>query len=100
MAYQSGLVERLQKGETVQFRPHGNSMTPIIKSGQLVTLAPVDPATLQVGDVVLCKVRGHQYLHKVSALKGQQIQISNNKGHVNGWTTPKNIFGKLVKVEP
>jgi hypothetical protein len=49
--------------------------------------------------VVLCKVRGTQYLHLVSAVRPDQYQISNNHGHVNGWTRAKNVFGLLVRVE-
>ena len=39
-----------------------------IESGQLCTVAPVDPATLAVGDVVLCRVHGSEYLHIVKAI--------------------------------
>jgi hypothetical protein len=53
-------VERLRAGETVSFRPRGNSMSGKIESGQLCTVAPVDPATLEVGDIVLCKVNGRE----------------------------------------
>jgi hypothetical protein len=56
-------IERLKSGETVSFRPRGHSMTPKIKSGQLCTVAPCDPASLRVGDIVLCKVGGAEYLH-------------------------------------
>jgi hypothetical protein len=46
MGWASGHIARLQKGETVSFRPRGNSMKGKIDSGQLCTVAPVDPATL------------------------------------------------------
>lgn len=96
-------IARLQRGETVQLRPKGNSMVPIIKSGQLVTLAPApDPADLRVDDVVLSRVQGAVRLHKISAIdrpKGR-VQISNNHGRVNGWTGYAKVFGILVKVEP
>lgn len=113
MAWESGLVERLKKGDAVQFRPHGNSMTPRIKSGQLVTVTPLqlfgDEAgrevdgvqiCVQKGDAVFCKVGGRLMLHKVTAYRAGQYQISNNSGHVNGWTMAKNVFGILTKVEP
>ena len=73
-------------------------MQPKIQSGQLCTVAPVDPKTLQKGDIVLCKVGGNKYLHLISAVQGDRFQISNNHGYVNGWT--RKIFGKLVRVEP
>ncbi len=39
-------------------------MRPIIASGDEVIVAPlVDPAALEVGDIVLVCVSGHTYLH-------------------------------------
>lgn len=75
-------------------------MTGRIESGQLCTVEPVaDPATLQVDDIVLCKVHGAEYLHLVKAIQGQRFQIGNNKGYINGWIGPNSIFGRCVKVE-
>lgn len=73
-------------------------MTGIIKSGQLCTVEPCETDTLEVGDVVLCKVRGNQYLHLIKAKKGNQLQIGNNRGGINGWITGNSIYGKLVSV--
>ena len=75
-------------------------MAPRIKSGQLCTVEPVDPATLQAGDVVLCKVRGSEYLHIVKAIQDGRFQIGNNRGFINGWIGSSAIFGKLKSVEP
>jgi hypothetical protein len=37
-----------------------------IESGQLGAVEPVDDLkTLKVGDIVLCKVNGHEYLHLI-----------------------------------
>lgn len=93
-------IAKLKQGETVQFRPKGNSMTGRISSGQLCTVEPIkDYATLKKGDVVLCKVGGNQYLHLINAIQGNRYQIANNHGYVNGWTNEKNVYGKLIKVE-
>ena len=95
-----GTIEQLQAGETIQFRPVGNSMTPRVESGALVTVEPIkDHSLIERGDVVLCKVRGNVYLHLVSAVKDGQFQISNNHGHINGWTSAAKVYGKLVKME-
>lgn len=76
-------------------------MTGRIESGQLCTVEPVaDHATLQVDNIVLCKVHGAEYLHLVKAIQGQRFQIGNNKGYVNGWIGPNSIFGRCVKVDP
>jgi len=93
-------IEKLKKGESIQFRPRGNSMAPKIKSGQLVTIEPVK-WEIEMGDIVLCQVNGKQWLHKVTGERkgGASYQISNNKGHVNGWTSWTKIYGVVTEVE-
>lgn len=76
-------------------------MTPKIKSGQLCTVEPVkDASTIAIGDIVLCKIGGSQYLHLVTAREGDRVRISNNHGHHNGWANPQAVYGKLIRVEP
>lgn len=98
MGYSIKLIERLQNGETIEFRPKGNSMNPKIKSGQLCTIKALKEQVIKKGDIVYCRVKGNQYLHLVSAIKGDRYQISNNKGHVNGWIGINQIFGLLTNV--
>lgn len=70
-----------------------------IESGQLVTIEPVNHDTLEVGDIVLCKVKGREYLHLIKAIDGKRFQIGNNRGHINGWIGPSSIFGKTTNIE-
>jgi hypothetical protein len=98
MGWASGHIERLRNGETVSFRPRGNSMKGKIESGQLCTVEPAAPGSLTVGDIVLCKVRGREYLHLIKAVQGQRFQIGNNRGRINGWVSGEAIFGLCVKV--
>lgn len=100
MGWASGYIEKLRQGESVSFRPRGHSMSPRIESGQLCTVEPVDCAALEVGDVVLCKVKGAEYLHIVKAIEGERFQIGNNRGLINGWVGANSIFGRLVSVQP
>jgi phage repressor protein C with HTH and peptisase S24 domain len=98
MGWATPYISKLLEGAPVQFRPRGNSMHPLIKSGALVTVEPLtrDP---QIGDIVLCRVNGQQYLHKVTAVNGDRYQISNNRGHINGWVGRRAIYGVTSKVE-
>jgi hypothetical protein len=98
MGWAAGYVERLMNGETVQFRPRGQSMSGKIESGQLCT---VEPATndLHIGNIVLCKVKGREFLHLIKAIQGERYQIGNNRGFINGWIGRNGIFGKCVRVE-
>ncbi|MGI5185147.1 hypothetical protein ACQEVZ_53740 [Dactylosporangium sp. CA-152071] len=95
------VAARVAGGATVQFRPSGSSMVPLVRSRQLVTVNPVDPALVEVGDIVLAKVAGTVYLHLVSAVDAaaRRVQISNNRGRVNGWTGHAKVYGICVSVD-
>jgi hypothetical protein len=98
MGWAAHHIEKLRKGETVSFRPRGNSMSGKIESGQLCTVEPVDPGSLRVGDIVLCKVNGSEYLHLIKAIQGERFQIGNNRGRINGWVSANSVYGKCVAI--
>ncbi|MBX3158416.1 MAG: hypothetical protein KF773_20775 [Deltaproteobacteria bacterium] len=100
MGWADGHIERLARGETVQFRPRGHSMKGRVESGQLCTVEPLGAAPAEVGEVVLCRVKGTQYLHLVKAIQGERYQIGNNRGGINGWVTARQIHGRLVALAP
>ena len=90
--------EHLKNGEVCAVTGYGNSMTPIIESGETVIVYPItDDTVLKKNDIVFCKVKGHYYLHKISAVKGKTYQISNNHGHVNGTVGRACIYGVVDK---
>jgi hypothetical protein len=90
-------LDRLLKGETFTTNEKGNSMSPLIKSGQDHILAPVKLEELVNGDIVYCKVRGNFYTHLVKAIsKERGVLIGNNRGNINGWT--KQVYGKVIKI--
>ena len=93
MSWANHYIEKLRNGETVQFRPRGNSMKGKIESGQLVTVEPLGTKVLQKGDIVLCKVNGSQYLHLIKAIQGERYQIGNNIRRINGWIGVGSIYG-------
>lgn len=76
-------------------------MTPKIMSGDEVVVKKVPAAACRVGDVVYAKVKGSYYLHLLTSIDKPygRYQISNNHGHVNGWTNEENVFGVCVKVK-
>jgi hypothetical protein len=66
MAWAVAYITKLRLGETVSFRPLGNSMQGKIESGQLCTVEPIeDYDSLEKGDIVLCKVNGSEYLQSI-----------------------------------
>jgi len=90
-------LEKLQNGETFITKEKGNSMNPLIKSGQNHLLAPATWESVLIGDAVYCKVKGNYFTHLVKAKDEQKgCLIGNNKGGINGWT--KQVYGKVIEV--
>ena len=87
----------LEEGKTFETSEKGNSMTPIIKSGQKHILKPVKMSDVNIGDIVFCKCKKSYYTHLVKAKDEEKgCLIGNNKGGINGWT--KQIYGKVIEI--
>lgn len=94
------VIKKLLSGQSISgYKESGNSMRPIIKHRQPVDLSPVDATKLEKGDVVLVKVKGNIYTHKVVGLREGQVQIGNNHGRINGWTSLDNVYGIVTAVD-
>ena len=70
-----------------------------IESGQLVTLAPVDPMEIHVGDALFVAWKGDFLLHLVWEIGDGQFLIGNNIGKVNGGVSASAVLGKVIAVE-
>ncbi len=95
-------VEELRAGREVPVRPRGHSMQGRINDGDLVTVEPCQTDDLQVGDVVLARVRGRHYfhlvLHQVVERKADRFLIGSNAGRIDGWIDAHNIFGRVTDI--
>jgi hypothetical protein len=100
MGWATDALKALERGEEVTVRPRGGSMRGRIEDGQRVTLGPVDPETVETGDVVLVRWKGGVLLHLVKAATKERVLIGNNVGRINGWTSRKAVVGRLVRVHP
>ena len=99
MSWAKHAIEALRRSETTRVRPRGHSMKGKVNDGATVTLEPIDPDKLQVGDIVLVRVRGTDYLHLVKAVNDGRFLIGNNRGGTNGWVGRNCIYGIATKVE-
>ena len=92
MAWATFAIKKLAIDGAIDIKPSGNSMKGKIKSGQTVSIETISQDQLKVGDIVLCKVKGRQYLHLIKSIDNRgRFLIGNNKGKINGWT--KCIYG-------
>ena len=60
-------IEKLENGEEFWTSEKGNSMVPLIKSGQRHKLSPVSWENVEIGNIVYAKVKGCFYTHLVKA---------------------------------
>mgnify|MGYP003466462294 CR=1 FL=1 len=95
--YKNFKYEKLLNGETFVTSEKGNSMVPLIKSGQDHKLSPIKWNECDIGDIVYCKVKGQFLTHLVKAKNNDRgLLIGNNNGGINGWT--KLIYGKVIEI--
>jgi hypothetical protein len=64
-----------------------------------VTLEPCNSEDLVVGDIVLVRVHGNDYLHLIKAINQGRFLIGNNRGGTNGWVGANSIYGIATKIE-
>ena len=103
MSWATETIAALERTGKAICNPQGNSMHPMVKSGETVHLKSIDAKTrLKKGDVVLCRYGAKHYLHlimKVGMNKRKEIYlIGNNRGRQNGWVERDLIYG--IKVDP
>ena len=79
-------------------RPRGHSMSGKVEDGDPVRVEPLGERALQPNDIVLCKVRGRQYLHLIKAVRRTQYLIGNNRGDTNGWISRTAIYGIATQI--
>ena len=75
-------------------------MTGKINDGDVVVVEPLGDRALRVGDIVLLRVRGREYLHLVKAVQGDRCLVGNNCGGVNGWVGRQAVAGVATEIAP
>ncbi len=50
-----------------------------VDDGDIVTVAPLGDHALERGEIVLCKVRGREFLHLVKAVDGDRYLIGTTE---------------------
>ncbi len=68
-------TELLSRGTTVRFRPSGRSMYPSIREGELITVEPVVPSDVQLGDIVLYRSERGLIAHRVVGSSPTQSSV-------------------------
>lgn len=92
----------LDKGASFRFRAPGFSMSPFIKDGDVVTVAPLRGATPGLGDVVLFihPRTGKLVIHRIVGKRADSYLIKGDNFPEGDDLVPKaKILGHVAKVE-
>jgi hypothetical protein len=72
------LEETLNRGHSIRFRVPGDSMYPTICDDDLITVEPIKPATVIVGDIILYEHKSKVTVHRVMRiLKRSEKNLSS-----------------------
>ena len=105
------IIELLQDGYSVNFNAPGHSMYPTIMANEKIVVAPIDPAAVRTGDIILYRSNGSLIAHRVTLIKKVNTdEISTNpdwsfilKGDASPtYDEPVNfeqILGKVIAIE-
>jgi hypothetical protein len=93
-------VLKVRLGLAAHFRAFGSSMEPVIPSGSRVTIAPVDADRIELGDIVVARVRDSTMLHLVKSIDAvrRQVEVSGTSGPANGWTPFESVYGICTRI--
>lgn len=96
----------LARGTEVRMRVTGSSMTPFIRSGDVVTLVPPPPEGVSLGDVVACSPHpGRLVIHRVVAgtanapwTQGDAVGVPDEPGALLGVVSRVERAGQVVRL--
>jgi len=92
----------LEKGKAFRFQASGASMSPIIKNGDILTVADVKNKCIRIGDVVAFThpKNGNLTIHRVVKKSTDKFLMKSDNGlQVDGWIRRDAIIGIIQSVE-
>ena len=97
-------AELLRRGAYVRFRAIGASMQPTIEDGELITVAPVAPAAVKRGDILLYQSESGVHAHRVvGRVKGTAPLLYLLRGDASVSCDPpvarEQVLGRVVAVQ-
>jgi hypothetical protein len=99
--FSSLMAAVLEKRFPFRFQASGGSMSPFIRSGDIITIAPVRGA-IHIGDVLAFRqLEGGQLrVHRVIARRTRAFLLRGDNGcHSDGWVTAEMILGRISRIE-
>ncbi len=91
----------IERGVPFRFQASGMSMSPFVRSGDVLTISPVD-GSLKLGEVVAFRhpAGGGFAVHRVIKMGSHGLLIQgDNCAEPDGWMAPDAILGRVTRIE-
>lgn len=98
-------VQILLAGRALRFRASGGSMSPLVRDGDVVLVRPVEPSSVEVGDVVLCaspagRVVVHRVVARLDSPAGPRFTVQGDQVvKPDGIIPAAQVYGRVAAVE-
>jgi signal peptidase I len=98
-------TELLRSGQSIRFRAPGRSMYPTIKEDETITVQPVAPSVIKMGEIILYLLEGVVIAHRVVRIEQGEdggsrfIARGDASGVADEPVEPAQVLGKVVSVE-
>ena len=98
-------TELLGRGKRVRFRAPGRSMYPTIRENEAITVEPVKPQDVKLGDIILYRSDDNVVAHRVMRIEKDRsdalrfILREDTWGTLDAPVQAEQILGKVVSVE-
>ncbi len=95
------MLDLLAGGMSVEIPVTGESMSPLIRGSDVVTLAPVLGRDVRLGDVVAFpRPDGRLVIHRVVALEGDRLRTRGDAvAAADAWMDRQSLIGRVEKVD-
>lgn len=93
------IEQLLAEGTSAEFMLRGDSMLPLLRNQrECVVIAPVDPSTIAVGDVLLFRFRGIHLLHRVRRIEGDSlVMVGDGNYHQYEICQREDVVGRMER---
>ena len=89
----------LRQGYAVRFRVGGGSMSPAIGDGDVITVKPLDPASLTPGRVIVYRDRHRLVAHRIVRTAPTHLVVRGDAVRdCDPLVAPSQVFGEVVAV--
>ena len=98
-------TQLLRDGQSVRFHAPGRSMYPTIREGEAITVEPILPSEVKVGDIILYRSDDSVIAHRVARIERGENEVRSFILRADTWgeydepVYADQVMGKVVSTE-